>query len=305
MDESLLTYIIVFLVVLIPSILLNAVIGEKEASKNGGREVETSFGVPAIYRLFSLPIKLFSELGLGKLMASVRNEKNAYWENKLVLANVGIPIHTIYSAQMFMAILFGCISFLFCIMALSERQWSIYALFIGLWMGWIYPALEIEKLADRRQTEIIRGLPFAIDLIGSAMRSGLDFGAAVRYYVSLGFESPLTVEFGIMLRQMELGKTRIEALEMMATRIQSKDFSSFVGAVVHGTQVGASIAETMDIQGEEMRRSRFHLAERKAARAPSLMILPMALFIMPSVFIMIFTPVFLKVQSSGMSGMFK
>ena len=113
---------------------------------------------------------------------------------------------------------------------------------------------------------------------------------------------PLAVEFGVMLRQMELGKTRIEALEDMAERIQSEEFLSFCAAVAHGTEVGASIVDTMKVQGEEMRRARFNIAERKAARAPSLMILPIAMFIMPAVFIVIGTPVYLKIQSSGLGG---
>ena len=49
---------------------------------------------------------------------------------------------------------------------------------------------------------------------------------------------------------------------------------------------------------------RFNIAEQKAARAPSLMILPIAVFIMPSVFIMVFTPVYLRMQASGMGSMF-
>ena len=53
-----------------------------------------------------------------------------------------------------------------------------------------------------------------------------------------------------------------------------------------------------------MRRVRVAAAERKAQRAPSLMMIPMALFIMPSVFIIIFVPIYLRVQASGMAGMF-
>ena len=59
------------------------------------------------------------------------------------------------------------------------------------------------------------------------------------------------------------------------------------------------MTETMEIQGEEMRKARFAMAECKAQRAPSLMLLPMALFILPAVFIIILTPVFLKMREAG------
>ena len=153
---------------------------------------------------------------------------------------------------------------------------------------------------------IIHSLPFAIDLIGAAMRSGLDFSAAIRYYVSTeNKNNPLAIEFGVMLKQMELGKNRIEALEDMARRIQNDDFSSFAGAVAHGTEIGASIVDTMKVQAEEMRRARFNIAERKAARAPSIMILPIAVFIMPAIFVIIGTPVLIRLSQSGMGGLMK
>ena len=131
------------------------------------------------------------------------------------------------------------------------------------------------------------------------MRGGLDFTAAIRFYVNLGVNGPLTDEYRTMLREMELGIIRTAALQNMADRIQIKEFTSFASAVVMGTELGASLADTMDIQSEEMRKLRFSIAECKAQRAPSLMLLPMALFILPAVFIIILTPVFLKMKESG------
>jgi tight adherence protein C len=72
---------------------------------------------------------------------------------------------------------------------------------------------------------------------------------------------------------------------------------SVMNAVVQSTEMGSSVAETLKLQAEEVRRTRFHKAERKAARAPSIMLIPIALFILPAVFIVIFTPVFLRISS--------
>ena len=179
--------------------------------------------------------------------------------------------------------------------------WCAAVLLFFMFVGWIYPSMTLEKYVQWRQNELTRALPFAIDLIGSAMRAGLEFGAAMRYFTGLKMEDPLTEEFGTVLQQIELGKTRTEALAEMAHRVQLDDFTSFVGVIAYGTEIGASIADTLRIHGEELRRARFHLAERKAARAPSLMILPMALFIMPAVFIIIITPVIMQMRGPGMS----
>ena len=138
----------------------------------------------------------------------------------------------------------------------------------------------------------------------SAMAAGLDFSAAVRYYVERSTPSPLTQEFGITLKMLELGSNRNDALKEMAARLGIDEFRSLVNAVIQGTEMGASITDTLRINAEEIRRVRVAAAERKAQRAPSLMMIPMALFIMPAVFIIIFVPIYLRVQSSGMAGMF-
>ena len=155
---------------------------------------------------------------------------------------------------------------------------------------------------QERQTTIIKNLPFAIDLIGSAMGSGGLHRLRPILCDQRKVINPLVTEFGVVLKQMELGKTRVEALEDMAARIQSDEFTSFTAAVAHGTEIGASIVDTIKMQGEELRKARFNIAERKAARAPSIMILPIVLFIMPAIFIIIATPVYLKIQSSGLGG---
>lgn len=107
-----------------------------------------------------------------------------------------------------------------------------------------------------------------------------------------------------MLREIELGKSRIEALKTMAERIQLDEFRALVTSVIQSSEMGASISQTLKIQAEEIRRARHHKAERQAARAPSLMIIPVALFILPSVFVMIFVPIVLRIQSSGIGGYF-
>ena len=185
-----------------------------------------------------------------------------------------------------------------------EPSYVLTAFFVAGFTGWLIPIVQIQNIAEERQNSIRRALPFAIDLISSAMAAGLDFSAAVRYYVERSAPSPLTQEFGVTLKMLELGRNRNDALRAMSDRLGIDEFRSLVNAVVQGTEMGASITDTLRINAEEIRRVRVAAAERKAQRAPSLMMIPMALFIMPSVFIIIFVPIYLRVQSSGMGGMF-
>ena len=169
-------------------------------------------------------------------------------------------------------------------------------IFIGLFIGWVMPTTTLANAVQERQKALVKALPFAIDLLVSAMRSGLDFGAAIRYYVNLGDTGPLTQEFAAMLRENELGTGRITALRNMADRVRITAFTAFVSAVALGTEMGSSLSDTMEIQGEELRKSRYALAENLAQKAPSKMIMPMAIFVMPAVFVIIFVPIYLRMK---------
>jgi len=161
-------------------------------------------------------------------------------------------------------------------------------------LGYYYPLVWLRRTAQQRQDTISKELPFAIDLLTVAMEAGQDFGAAVRHLVEEVKPGPLQQEFSMMLGETDLGKSRIEAMRGMSARMQVEEFKAVVTAVVQSTEMGASVAAALKLQAEEIRRARFHRAERKAARAPSLMLIPLALFILPSVFIVILTPVIMR-----------
>lgn len=242
------------------------------------------------------------EMPLGVPLSRMFDATRVKYERWILASGLPLTSAKVFALQ---ALLFagGAVAGL-ALLAVPEIKPAIgiaFTLLLGF-TGWIYPPTTLEKYVQWRQTELTRSLPFAIDLIGSAMRSGLEFGAAMRYFVGLRMPGPLTEEFGKVLQQMELGKSRTEAISEMARRVQVEAFTSFAGVVAYGAEIGASISETLRVHGEELRRARFHLAERKAARAPSLMILPMAVFIMPAVFIIIITPVVLRMKAAGIGG---
>ena len=239
------------------------------------------------------------EFALGYPLSSLMPKKSETYSSWILASGLPLTPARVFALQAMSFLGGGIIGVLFLLVPGIPPVWGGGIAFLFAVIGWIYPSILLEKYVEWRKGELTRQLPFAIDLIGSAMRAGLEFGAAMRYFAGLKMGGPLTEEFNKVLQQIELGKTRVEALSDMARRVQVEAFTSFVGVVAYGTEIGASISETLKVHGEELRRARFHLAERKAARAPSLMILPMAVFIMPAVFIIIITPVILKMKGSG------
>ncbi len=287
-DISISTYLLVFLSVLVPYFAVSLWVNSPE-----DRDTAKYVGVPAFFKLARRLINVLAQ-GVGSSFALAYPLQAKKWRNELLKAGYHLTAEQVFGGQILAAVGMGLMTCFGLFFLKGDGSVAISAGIVAAIVGWFLPTTFIQKRAQERQIEIIRSLPFAIDLLASAMRAGLDFIAAVRYYVSMGGKGALAVEFGLLLRQMELGKSRMEALEEMATHVQTQEFTAFVAAVAHGTEIGASIIETLQIQGEDMRRARFNLAERKAARAPSIMIFPIALFILPSVFAIVFVPVILR-----------
>jgi tight adherence protein C len=269
------------------------------------RENETLPGSkPLVFRVF------YSEIGLiGKMTGPWVDHafpvQALHLRNDLVAAALPLDAAEIRGLQGLAGALLGAVAALATF--ILSLNWA-YALLAGVLlalMGWYYPVSWVTRMAVTRKDRMSKSLPYAIDLITVAMEAGQDFGAAVRNLVNEGPHGPLRDEFGVTLRQVELGKSRVEALKAMADRIQLDEFRSLVTSVIQSSEMGASISATLKIQAEEIRRRRFQRAERQAARAPSLMLIPTALFILPAVFIIIAVPIVIRAMESGMSEYFK
>lgn len=288
-------YALTFMAVMLPTLFF-VVLAEKKEKRTEKKE-----SLPLVFLLTRPIAELLEAGGVGNFFRKLFPGYSARIQKNLHFAGLKIPVGNVYCTQVFLAVFLALIVGGVTAM-LVDRENRLSILVAGLiaaWIGGALPGVVIGNLAQRRQLQILRAIPYSIDLIASAMRGGLDFSAAIRFYVKLGIPGPLTEEYSQMLREMELGVIRTVALQNMADRIQIKEFTSFAAAIALGTELGAPLTETMEVQGEEMRKARFALAECKAQRAPSLMLLPMALFILPAVFIIILTPVFLKMKEAG------
>ena len=248
-DNNILMYVIVFLVVFVPYLFLAFFFNKPQR-----REMDfSSRNIPAFYKLTWNLLAYFTE-SIGELSESLQPKRKEKFRNALIVANIKMDTNYIFAAEILCCLIVAIAGTLFFMLLTMNAAVLLIAALIFGFVGFIYPSTIIMSSADTRQTQIMKSLPFAIDLIGSAMRSGIDFTAAIRYYVATEKEnSPLALEFGILLRQLELGKTRIEAIEDMAKRVQTDAFAAFAAAIIHGMEVGASIVETMKVQAEEMR----------------------------------------------------
>jgi tight adherence protein C len=166
---------------------------------------------------------------------------------------------------------------------------STAILFIGFILGYRLPFGYIQGKAKARQHEIRKALPFTLDLISISVEAGmaLDGAMAIVQEKSTG---PMADELGLTLREIRLGKGRNEALVDMGDRLGVEELKSFVTAVTYIARLGGSLVDVIRIQAQAMRIKRRQRAEEKAMKTPVKIMIPLVLFIFPSMFIVILGP---------------
>ncbi len=165
-------------------------------------------------------------------------------------------------------------------------------------LGYILPAMWLQSTVDRRKLAITRALPDALDLLTICVEAGLGFDSAMRR-VAEKWEGDLSQEFGRCLQEIQLGKARRDSLRAMSTRLEVKDVTTFVAAVVQAEQLGVSMAKVLRIQSDQMRIRRRQIAEKKAQEAPVKMVIPMVFLIFPSLMLVLLGPAVFQVIRSG------
>jgi tight adherence protein C len=146
----------------------------------------------------------------------------------------------------------------------------------------------VRKMRARAVTLTIE-LPQAIDQIAISLEAGLGFDAAVSYFVRRS-RSPLAGELRTLLTEVRMGESRSAALKRLSDRVQSDDMRNFVQTLVQSEGVGISRATILRNQANDLRHRRMLAAEERAQKAPVKMLFPIAIFILPVMFIVILGP---------------
>ncbi|NDJ35210.1 MAG: type II secretion system F family protein [Chloroflexi bacterium] len=155
--------------------------------------------------------------------------------------------------------------------------------------GFFMPILWIKSKIDRRQQEIIKSLPDALDLMSICVEAGLGFDQAMQRVYDK-WDNELGLAFGRVVREIQFGRTRREAMRNLAESVDVPDMTTFAGAIIQADQLGVSISKVLKIQSDQMRVKRRQRAQEKAQQAPVKMMIPMVLFIFPSIYIVLLGP---------------
>ncbi|MGH2582000.1 MAG: type II secretion system F family protein [Anaerolineales bacterium] len=164
-------------------------------------------------------------------------------------------------------------------------------------IGFYLPNLLVERRIRQRQKVVRNTLPDALDLLTICVEAGLGFDAGLKKVVEK-WDNALSLAFARVLREIQLGKLRRDALKDMAERVDIPELDSFVAAVVQSETMGVSMARVLRVQSDSMRVKRRQRAEENAQRAPIKMLLPMALLVFPTILIVLLGPAILQIMRS-------
>lgn len=180
---------------------------------------------------------------------------------------------------------------------LGRFGWAVVAAAAFGALGFFFPDLRIRTRIDQRRDEVRRELPDALDVLAVCVEAGLSFDQSLS---RLGdyMRGPLVEEFQLALAEIRVGESRANALRKMGYRLDSAEVSAFVHAMIQADQLGTPLAKILRVQASESRRRRQVAAEERAMKAPVKMLLPMALFIFPAMFVVILGPALIKISES-------
>lgn len=202
------------------------------------------------------------------------------------------------NAEQFVALRFvaACITFglgLLIVAAITPKQ-SALILIVAPLAGYFFPLVWLSDTRKRREISVIRTLPVYLDFITMAVEAGLNLPGALQQSMNKGPDGPLKNEFSIVMRDLRSGLSRADALRRMSDRLDIKDITSFVNAMVQAERMGSSMAKTLRLQSDQRRTERFQRAEKQAMQAPVKLIFPLIAFIFPVTFIVLGFPIVMK-----------
>lgn len=212
-------------------------------------------------------------------------------EHKLIVAGNPANMH---------AAEFIAVRFLVFIVALGLAVWlnrdidnlDMLIVVLGLILaiiGLFYPTVWLNGRMRKRQDEIRRALPDALDMLSVCASAGLGFDQSLQK-ISGYWDTELGREFKRVTQEMEMGISRADALKSMSDRLDVDDLTTFIAILVQAERIGMSYADVLHSQAIQMRIQRQYRAREIINRLPGKIIVPVAVLIFPAMIVVILGP---------------
>jgi len=180
---------------------------------------------------------------------------------------------------------------------LHDAGLLILCAIVGGAIGFFLPDVLLYNARLKWQARLRAAMPDALDMLTVCVEAGLGFDASLAQ-VARNTKGPLAAEFARVLQEMQIGKSRADALRDLGDRTTIPELKSFVLAMIQADIFGISIAKVLHVQANEMRVKRRQRAEEKAQKVPVKIVFPLLTCIFPSLFVILLGPAMISIYNA-------
>ena len=166
---------------------------------------------------------------------------------------------------------------------------------VGGALAFLLPDFVVGRMVRTRRANMLVQLPEVLDLLTVSVEAGLGFDGALARITERS-KGPLLEELSIVLHEMRIGESRIQALKNFAERLDMPETTSFARSIIQAEQLGMALGRILRVQASDSRQKRQMWAEEKAMKAPIKMLFPTAVFIFPAMFIVALGPAMISLM---------
>ncbi|MBL8589997.1 MAG: type II secretion system F family protein [Methylobacteriaceae bacterium] len=234
-------------------------------------------------------------------------DENAVKVLRAKLQRAGIfdrrAISWFFAVRLVIALLAGALSFVVAQMVQPNiSAFVMTELVVGaLGLGYFAPVIGLDRLIARRQSEYRQGFPDVMDLMIVCVQAGLSMEAGlarIAAEIRLGYPR-LAENLHMATLEIRGGKPLSKAIESMAHRLGIEEALSFATLLQQSEEIGASLSQSLRAYSEDMRNKRMMKAEEKAHSLPGKLVIPLTLFIFPTLLVVIALPGAIGVANSS------
>jgi len=188
-------------------------------------------------------------------------------------------------AALSVGLVMGGVVFLFK----SSLRLALFFTLAAGFIGFYAPKVWLWRRIARRQRDMERALPDALDMLVVCLDAGLGFDLAL-LRIAQRWRHELARELDQVVYEIRAGKPRAEALQDLVTRTGVEDIATFVAVILQAEELGVSVAKVLHIHARQMRILRRYRAEEQAREATIKMLFPLVFLIFPATLAVILGP---------------
>lgn len=220
-------------------------------------------------------------------------------QRRLIRAGLRGPhaLKVLYGAKVVFGVLMPLLMSVAVMNSASDPSNKVLAVMAAAALGFFGPNEYVKIVSQRRQKQVRRGLPNALDLMVVSVESGLGLDQAiVQVAKELEHAHPeITEEFALVNLELKAGKRRAEALRNLAERTAVDDLKKLVAVLIQADRFGTGVAASLRGHADFMRVQARQQAEEKAAKLGVKLVFPIFFCILPSLFVVTVGPMAVKI----------